>query len=323
MSSPLVSVLMTTYNRGSKIGPTIESILAQTYRNFELVIVNNGSTDDSRAILDAWASRDSRIKVFHQENLQMAGGRNATLRHARGEYFAIIDSDDFWSPEKIELQVESFSRSTTLGLVCTDFDCVTSGKIVQTRALKTTYLNWQNFPTHADLFKNIDRIRGIEFAWGPVFSEMLFGNLALPSSVMISRVAAQKAGFLLNRYASLGEDYEYTLRISKDWDIGFLDAPLVQYTVGSGDQLSGSVDQQVGIAQAYLDIFDEYVSMFRDRIRFSDLELKKHRAKTLSWVGASLAQVGRKAEARSLLIQSLKFDLSRKATYKELIKTLI
>lgn len=323
MSLPLVSALMTTYNRGSKIGATIESVLAQTYSNLELVVVNNGSTDNSSEVLEQWARRDARIRVFHQENLQMAGGRNATLRHARGEYLAIIDSDDFWYPEKVALQVEAFSRSQAIGLVCTDFDNVASGKTLQKRALKGSYLNWQRYPRNADLFENIGSVGGCEFAWGSIFSGFLFGNLALPSSVMISRKAVEWAGEFRYDYKALGEDFEYALRISRHYEIGFIDGPLVRYTVGSADQLSGGLKQQVGIARAYLDIYDEYVSKYRDEIRTSDRDLKRHRARTLAWLGSALLQVGEKSIARARLIESLKLDPTRKQVYKQLAKTFL
>lgn len=323
MSAPLVSVMITTYNRGAQVGGTIESVLAQTYRDFELVIVNNGSTDDTKDVLEKWASEDARIRIFHQENLHMVGGRNSCIRHSKGDFLAIIDSDDFWYPKKLEIQVEAMARSSKVGMTCTDFDAVSNGTVVEAKALKNSYHNWLRFKANGDLFKNVAQVKGCEYAWGEIFSELLLGNLALPSSMMMSRQAIDASGFLLPGFGGLGEDFEYGLRISRKFDIGFIDSPLVRYTVGDPSQLSGGLKQQVGIAESYLKIFDDYVSKHRPEIAQSDSVLKKHRAETLLWVGRALLQVGRKGEARARFIESLKLNPTQKTAYKQVIKTLI
>ncbi len=94
---PLISVIMPVYNTASFLRKSIESVLNQTFINFELICVNDGSTDNSLDILNEYASRDSRIIIINQENMGLSCARNSALEVARGEYIAFIDSDDFWA----------------------------------------------------------------------------------------------------------------------------------------------------------------------------------------------------------------------------------
>lgn len=103
----LVSIIMPTYNAAQFVGESIESIMAQTYTNWELIITDDRSTDDTRSIIRDYARRDPRVKV--QENAQNSGAgfsRNASIAAARGRYIAFCDSDDRWMPKKLELQLE-------------------------------------------------------------------------------------------------------------------------------------------------------------------------------------------------------------------------
>ena len=95
----MISVIMLTYNRENFVSRAIESILAQTCRNFEFIIVDNGSTDRGGQIADQYAARDSRIKVIHRERGNIGAGRNTGLDAARGEYITFIDDDDWAEPD--------------------------------------------------------------------------------------------------------------------------------------------------------------------------------------------------------------------------------
>lgn len=98
----MISVIMLTYNREQLVGRAIESILAQTFRDFEFIIVDNGSTDRSGQIVDEYAARDSRIQVTHRERGSIGAGRNTGLDAAKGEYIAFIDDDDVPDPDFLE-----------------------------------------------------------------------------------------------------------------------------------------------------------------------------------------------------------------------------
>lgn len=98
----MISVIMLTYNREQLVGRAIESMLAQTYQNYEFIIVDNGSTDQSGRIADCYAIRDPRLRVLHRSRGNIGAGRNTGLDAANGEYIAFIDDDDYAEPDFLE-----------------------------------------------------------------------------------------------------------------------------------------------------------------------------------------------------------------------------
>lgn len=102
---PAVSVVMPAYNVAPYIGAAIDSVLAQTFGDFELLVVDDGSTDGSGAIAARYAARDARVRLVHQPNAGISAARNMALRHARGSIVAILDSDDLWDPAYLQEQV--------------------------------------------------------------------------------------------------------------------------------------------------------------------------------------------------------------------------
>lgn len=109
-----VSVIVPVYNSEGSVAETLRSVLAQTYADFEIIIVDDGCTDKSIEICQQFA--DPRIKIVHQRNRGLAGARNTGIRHAKGTYLAFIDSDDLWLPEKLAQHVEHLERSPTVGV---------------------------------------------------------------------------------------------------------------------------------------------------------------------------------------------------------------
>ncbi|WP_254568467.1 glycosyltransferase family A protein [Oscillatoria sp. HE19RPO] len=110
----LVSVVVPVYNVEAYIAETIQSILKQTYSNFEILIVNDGSTDRSIEIIQTFD--DPRITLIHQENQGVSAARNRGIAQAKGEYIALIDGDDIWVPEKLEKHVQHLENSPQIGL---------------------------------------------------------------------------------------------------------------------------------------------------------------------------------------------------------------
>lgn len=139
MKNPLVSVLITVYNDEGNVGRAIESILKQTYQNFELVIVDDGSTDGTGAVLDSYQKKDGRIKIIRQPNGGTAGAANHGLKHCTGKYIARLDSDDHSYPYRLEEEVNFLEANPAIGLVgsgCHIAD--TSGRIIGQRNIRTT-----------------------------------------------------------------------------------------------------------------------------------------------------------------------------------------
>lgn len=117
MNSPLVSVLMTAYNREKYIVEAIESLLASTYTNFELIIVDDGSADHSVAIAKQYAARDNRIKLFvNEKNIGQFPNRNKAASMAKGTYLKYLDSDDIILPDSLRTMVEGMNHNPHAGL---------------------------------------------------------------------------------------------------------------------------------------------------------------------------------------------------------------
>lgn len=108
MTAPKVSVIVPVYGAQDWIGATIESVLAQTFTDFELLLIDDGSPDRSYEICKGFA--DKRIRIIRQENRGLPGARNTGIRHARGELLALLDADDLWRDDKLELHVEHFAK---------------------------------------------------------------------------------------------------------------------------------------------------------------------------------------------------------------------
>jgi glycosyltransferase involved in cell wall biosynthesis len=115
---PLVSVIIPTFNRGYIITEAIESVFSQTYKNYEIIVVDDGSSDNTREILEPHMDR---ILYFYQENGGQSSARNLGIKNSRGKYIAFLDADDVWMPEKLEIQIEELENKPNIGMVYSRF----------------------------------------------------------------------------------------------------------------------------------------------------------------------------------------------------------
>ena len=115
MNTPKVSVIIATHNRKEFLKDTVDSVLSQTFKDFELIIINDGSADGTEELIKAYT--DKRIKYFYQKKQGQNGAKNAGLIKAQGEYISILDSDDIWLPTKLEKQVNILDQHHEIGLV--------------------------------------------------------------------------------------------------------------------------------------------------------------------------------------------------------------
>ena len=152
VNDTMISVIMLTYNREGLIARAIESILCQTYRDFEFIIVDNGSTDRSGTIADEYADKDSRIRVIHRERGNIGSGRNTGLDAAKGEYIAFIDDDDWAEPDFLEFLHSLIVESDADVSICGATDKVFDEKKIMTAEEAIIELMWRKkynvaFPT--------------------------------------------------------------------------------------------------------------------------------------------------------------------------------
>lgn len=139
----MVSVIMLTYNREKLVGRAVESILGQTWRDFEFIIVDNGSTDQSGQIADSYASQDDRIRVIHRERGNISAGRNTGLDTARGEYITFIDDDDWAEPDFLEFLLRLIQENQADVAICGATDKAFDEKKVMTAEESLIELMWR------------------------------------------------------------------------------------------------------------------------------------------------------------------------------------
>jgi len=119
MSSQLVSIITPCYNSEPYIEETLKSVIKQTHQEWEMLITDDGSTDNSTAIIEAYQQKDSRIKLFKQQNKGPAKARNNSIKHAKGNFMAFLDSDDLWFPNFLEKSIKYCNQSE--GFVCASY----------------------------------------------------------------------------------------------------------------------------------------------------------------------------------------------------------
>ena len=116
-NNPLISVMMPTYNNAKYIKQAIESIYAQNYDNMEIIVVDDGSTDNTKEILKQYKN----IKYFYMEHKGISFARNVALKNSKGEYIAFLDSDDYWLPDKLNIQMQYFQEHPDCQIVFTKY----------------------------------------------------------------------------------------------------------------------------------------------------------------------------------------------------------
>jgi O-antigen/teichoic acid export membrane protein/glycosyltransferase involved in cell wall biosynthesis len=206
-SKPKVSVYIPTYNYGRFLGEAIQSVLDQTFPDWELIVVDDGSTDDTREVVESFA--DPRIHYVYQENQGNPAARNTALRMVRGEYIACLDGDDIWLPEKLEKQVAQLDAlPPAVGLVYSDL-----------------YLFNDGDDTITGRF-----LRGRKPPRGRVLAELLPEKSAfiVDTVALIRREVFDKVG-LYDEKLQTYEDWEMWVRMANSYEVEALDEPLARF----------------------------------------------------------------------------------------------
>jgi glycosyltransferase involved in cell wall biosynthesis len=206
---PLVSVIVPTFNRARMVGRAIDSVLAQTYSHYELIVVDDESTDDTPALLDRYGDR---IRVLHRVHGGVSAARNCGIRAAAGELIALLDSDDYWMPEKLAVQVNDFVRHPEIVLGQTEEIWIRNGV-------------------------RVNPGRRHQKKAGLIFEHSLPLCLISPSAVMLRRFVFDEIGWFDESLPAC-EDYDFWLRITWKHPVDLISAPLTVKCGGHPDQLS-------------------------------------------------------------------------------------
>ncbi len=205
-----VSVIIPTHNRAGRVGEAIGSVLKQTYRDWELIVVDDGSTDGTAEVVRAFD--DARISYVSQDNRGVSAARNRGIAEARGEFIAFLDSDDRWEPCKLEVQMAFFSAHPDAHICQTEEVWIRNGVRVNPRKKHAKPSGW-------------------------IFKECLPLCVVSPSAVMIRRAVFDAIG-LFDEALVAAEDYDLWLRASLHYEIATLPDALTIKVGGHDDQLS-------------------------------------------------------------------------------------
>lgn len=268
-NNPVVSVILPTYNRANILAKAIESVLSQTYKNFELIIIDDASTDDTGAVIKNFD--DDRIKyIEHTQNEGAPAARNTGIGHARGEYVAFQDSDDEWLPSKLEQQLRAFQNaSDSVGVVYTG--------MVRAEAGDMRYLPYP----------------GVEQTTGDIRRSLARQNFISTPVALVKRACFDEVGTFDEKAWPLS-DWELWIRISQHFSFELVDEPLV-----TGEVRADSIStNQRALVESRRKIVDKHTEFFDND------SLSNH----LFYIGHGLAKVGDVQQARSYLIRSFKIN---------------
>ncbi|HMJ08789.1 MAG TPA: glycosyltransferase [Pyrinomonadaceae bacterium] len=229
MNTPKVSVIIPNYNYDKYISKAIDSVLAQTYTNIEIIVVDDGSIDNSLSVLEKYGDQ---ITVLKQQNQGVSPARNAGVAHSSGEYLAFLDADDIWLPEKLERQMERFLGSPEVGLV----HC------------SMTFIDGDGNPSG-------NATNGIE---GRVAEKILLfegvGIIGAGSTGLVSRKAFDEVGGF-DPMQTTAADWDFSYQVATKYEIAFVPDELVLYRK-HGSNMHGNIramehDMMLGYEKAF------------------------------------------------------------------------
>jgi len=220
--SPLVSVIVATYNCGAFVGEAIQSALGQTYSPVEVIVVDDGSTDNTAEVLDAFGKA---ITVIQQDNAGASAARNAAIREARGEFVAVLDADDVWLPDKLDVQMPLFGLEPQIDLV------FAKGTVMDETGQYLSRVCPEAFPAEVELRRLMDGGYVLEGDW---FTGLARVNFIGHSSI-VARLSAVRAVGGYDEDLSNAEDYHLYCRLAaRGCKIGFLDRVVCRFRRRTG-----------------------------------------------------------------------------------------
>ncbi|HEV7986677.1 MAG TPA: glycosyltransferase, partial [Steroidobacteraceae bacterium] len=199
----LVSVVIATYNMGRYLPQAVQSVLAQTYANVEVQIVDDGSSDDTGQVVRLW-ERDERVRVHRQSNGGQAQARNRGIALSRGPYVAFLDADDEWLPQKLSRQMPLF-ENPQVGVVYSEYECIDG----EGRALPKP-------PTR--MYR------------GRITTELLIDNFVSFQTAVVRRECLERHG-AFDESVRMGDDYDLWLRLSAHYEFDFVPEATVHYRI--------------------------------------------------------------------------------------------
>jgi GT2 family glycosyltransferase len=336
MTNRRVSVVIPTYNRAYCLPTALGSLQKQTYTDWEALVIDDGSKDNTEATVKALAEADPRIRYHRRQNGGVSAARNTGLDLAEGAWIGFLDSDDAWEPWKLSAQVACFDALPQIGMVWTDMNAVDAeGTLVSRNHLRKMYgayrlvANPNLFDTDRRLFeidsklaRNFAALTNAQVRWGDLFSSMIFGSLVHTSTVLLSRERLQKVGRFEESYRS-GEDYDFHLRTCREGPVALLDAPGVIYRIAGGDDQLTAASYTLEMAMNALSTRERAIAAHRSQINLTDTQIAHVLASANRWIAEAYFERNdfvraRRYYRRSRLLREPRLRLLARATISHL-----
>lgn len=275
----LVSVILPTYNCGHFLPDSLGSVLSQTYNFYEIIVIDDGSTDDTKEVLNPFMQK---IKYIHlEQNRGLPTARNIGIQAAQGKYIAFLDADDLWLPEKLQTDMEYFDKHPDVGMVYSKHTNIDENGVVLDEGIK------KRLPS-GNIFIRL-------------FSEQ---NFIVPSSVVVRKDVFATTG-LFDEQLFNCQDWDMWLRIAFYFKVAGINKPLVKYR---HNPRSLSKNRNNVLKYQKL-VIDKTYNAFKDKMcRISEKLYKKRLASHYAKAGRYYLRIGNKSLANENFRLSLKYD---------------
>ena len=281
---PIVSIVIPTFNRSRYLRKAIESVLAQTFQDFEIIVMDDGSTDDTRKIASSFGSK---VSYFYQTNQGSPEARNAGLRLAKGKYLGLLDCDDLFLPDWLERGMEILNRMPQVALVHGETEVIDSeGKLIPE---ETAYIR---------KFYEKERKEGSGYL------RILKGNAMFPSAILFRRECLERVGFFNPAFAPR-EDYDWYLRLALQNQVYLLERPAVVLYRRHKVNQSGQYDSKA-TAQVYVAILEQQLSLISKYMIGS--QYRRVRGSILAKMAEYHWTRGSKKEVKASLLEAIRLD---------------
>ena len=273
--APTVSINLCCYNSEIYLRETLDSIVGQTFKDWELIVVNDGSSDSTEHIIRDYQAKGFPIVYYYQENKGLSKSRNKALELSKGKYVAFIDHDDLWLPEKLSKLVEYFGENRE------DVLCYSDGyKMYGTSKTNKRFSLDEDFHT------------------GKVFPYLIIRDFINLQTVVINRSVAGDELYFVEELKT-AEEYELFLRLALRWSFGCIPEPLAYYRI---HETNLSKDHTLLLKDHYY-IIDE----FRDVITAQNLNINRHYSSLYRSVVINLLRQGKRDDAGKFLKYLVKY----------------
>ncbi len=233
----LISIIMPVFNGLPFLKEAIDSVIAQTYKKFELIVVNDGSTDKTQIVLDEFQKKlGKKMIVIKQKNQGQVIAKNRGIKRAKGKFIAFLDSDDIWEKDKLEYQVKRFEKNKNLGL------CYTEAVLIDERSRVIGYRSANRNYT------------------GRCFEKLIEKNQITASSVMIKRECLNCIG-IFDETLRTCENWDMWLRISLFFEIQYIPRPLTYYRIHK-NHMSSNISKML---EGKIKVLKKYSSLLPDK----------------------------------------------------------